>query len=438
MIENLIGIGLIVFLIFVNGFCVAGEFAIVGVRRSQIQKAAENNDKRARLLLKYLDSPDRFIAICQLGVTIASLGLGWLSEPYISKVLVGLLDKLPLEHLKSYIHPFSFIVAFTFITIIHIIAGEQVPKMMSLQKTRTLALNTVTPIHYFGVFFKPLIWILIILQAGTARLLGLKSVSEHGGGSLSDDELKMMIILAARGGIIEDREKDLVLRSISFVDFPIEQIMVPRIYVKAIDVKSTCAETITLMNSAGNSRIPIYEDTVDKIIGIAYLKDIAPLLITNQLDASSKVIDVSRKPLFLPATLKAYDALEALQKNKIEFAVVVDEHGGTAGIITTEDLIEELVGEIFDEFDAGETGDLITVNPDKSMLIKGRMPLTNFVNLTNLKVENDKYHTVAGLVLDQLGRKARKGDLISIGSVSIEVISVDKQTVKVLLIKKEG
>lgn len=431
-------------MIFVNGFCVAGEFAIVGVRRSQVQNAADNNDKRAKLLLRYLDAPDSFIAICQLGITIASLGLGWISEPYIAKLIVlGLelliksqLFGLNLAGMNHFVHPISFVIAFTIITILHIIAGEQVPKMMSLQKTRVIALQTVTPIHMFGLIFRPLIKVLIWLQAGTARMFGLKGDSEHGGGSWSDDELKMLVVLAARGGVLEERERDLILRSISFFDYPIEQIMVPRVYVKAIDQFCSCAETIELMNNGGNSRIPVFNDTIDKIVGVAYLKDIAPKMITGKINPEQTVIEVSRKPLFLPATLKAYDALEAMQKSKIEFAVVVDEHGGTAGIITTEDLLEELVGEIFDEYDSGETADVIAVNPDKSMLIKGRMPLSNFIQITGLSIDTSKYHTVAGLVLDQLGRKARKGDSISIENYSIEVIAVDKQMVKVLLLKE--
>lgn len=438
-LEYIFGTLVIGILVYINGFFAAGEYSMVGVRRSQIQYAADKNDKRAKLLLKYLDNPDKFIAICQLGVTFTSLGLGWFSEPFISELLRDILANLSLStNLGSYIRPVSFTVSFTIITVIHIVLGEQVPKMMSLQRTREIALRSVIPIHFFGMIFSPLIKLIIVLQSGPARLLGLKTDSEQGGGSWSEEELKMMIILAAQGGILEDREKELVLRSISFVDYPIEQIMVPRIYINAVDQNISCREAVKVMRKVGNSRLAVYYETIDNIVGIAYVKDIAPLIVTEEIMPGTLVLEVSRKPLFLPATLKAYDALEAMQKHKIEFAVVVDEHGGTAGVITTEDLIEELVGEIYDEYDSSETGDLISIQDEKSMLIKGRMVLSSFENLTGISVESDKYHTVAGLVLEKLGRMAQKGDIIELENTIIEVVAVDKQTVKVLLVKKEG
>ena len=333
---------IVILLVLANGFFVASEFALVGVRRSRIATLAQAGHRRAKLLLDLIDNLNAYISATQLGITMASLALGWIGEPVVAHML-----EAPLRGRVSdkWLDAIAFFVAFTLITFLHIVLGELAPKTLALERTEKISLAVARPLHiFYRIFFWP---IRLLDWAGTrtVRLFGLHPSGEHVS-IYTEAELRQLIDISRESGHVEADEQKLINRVFDFTETEVREAMIPRTAVSAIAVSATLQETKQEFNTAGYSRMPVYRDRLDDVVGIIFRRDLEPFLENPNLP-----FDLARllhPATFIPDTAHLGSALKQMQAARSHLACVIDEHGGVEGIITLEDLLEEIVGEIND------------------------------------------------------------------------------------------
>ncbi len=343
MIEGL-NLVLVVFLVLANGFFVASEFALVGVRRSRIATLAEAGDKKAIRLLGLVDNLNAYISATQLGITLSSLALGWIGEPAIAHLL-----EVPLEGRVSetVLHTISFTIAFAIITFLHIVLGELAPKTIALERAEKTALAIALPMQLFYKTFYYPIRLLDWAGTRTVRLLGLHPSSEHAS-IYTEDELRQLIDISQKSGHVQKEQQQLIHRVFDFSDAEVREAMIPRVSVDAISANSTLEETKTAFRTLGYSRLPVYRENLDNIVGVLFRRELEPFLESPTGFDLEKLL---HSPLYIPESAKLGSLLRQMQSMNNHIAIVVDEHGGMEGIVTLEDLLEEIVGEINDEFD---------------------------------------------------------------------------------------
>jgi CBS domain containing-hemolysin-like protein len=397
--ETLLRILAVLLLVITNGFFVTSEFAIVSVRRSRVVARAEAGDKRARRLLAFKDNLGSYISATQLGVTLSSLGLGWLGE----STLAGLIEE-PLAHtfLAGYHHYVAATFAFIVITFLHIVLGEQVPKMLGIERSMRVALFTVTPMHLFSVTLKPLIRLLDVSSSAATRALGLHGSSEHAS-IYTEEEIRQLVNMSHKSGHLEEEERQLINRVFDFSEAEVREAMIPRTAVQALPITATLEEAEKAFCGYGFSRLPVYRDRLDDIAGVLFMKDLMPCLRTVGT-VEFNVEKMLHPPLFVPATARLGSVLTQMQAEKTHIACVVDEHGGLEGIVTLEDLLEEIVGEISDEYDE-EVKAQIVEEPDGTFLLDGMLAVRDANRRFDLKLpEEAGYTTMAGFLLAKAGR----------------------------------
>src|SRR5215204_2371160 len=331
-------------LVFANGFFVASEFALVGVRRSRVQTLAASGNPRARRLLHLLDNLNAYISATQLGITMASLALGWIGEPVFAHIL-----EAPLRGRVSEVtlHTISFAIAFAIITFLHIVLGELAPKTLALERAEKVALAISWPMHAFYKLFR---WPIRMLDwSGTrvVRLFGLHPGSDHAS-VYTEEELRHLVDVSRQSGHLQPQEQQLIDRVFEFSDAEVREAMVPRTQVEALSVTATLETTRNAFLSTGYSRLPVYGERLDEIVGLLFRKDVDMGRLSAEAFDLRKLV---RPPMFMPATASLGEALRQMQASQSHFGFVVDEHGGLEGILTLEDLLEEIVGEINDEYD---------------------------------------------------------------------------------------
>src|SRR6185436_1228194 len=337
-------LALVFFLVFANGFFVASEFALVGVRRSRVEMLAQSGNAGAKRLLRLLSNLNGYISATQLGITMASLALGWVGEP----VFAHILEAPPKGRVSEVtLHTLSFVIAFTIITFLHIVLGELAPKTLALERAEKVALTISWPMEAFYKFFRWPIRVLDWAGIRTVRLLGLHPSGEHAS-VYTEDELRHLIDISQQSGHVAAEERQLIHRIFEFSEVNVREAMVPRTQIQALAVTASLDETRAAFRSSGISRLPVYRHNFDDVVGVLYRKDVD----MGRLDAQTfRLEDFSRPPAFIPETVSAGEALKQMQSTRVHFVFVVNEHGGVEGILTLEDLLEEIVGEIDDEFD---------------------------------------------------------------------------------------
>jgi putative hemolysin len=412
-------------LVLANGFFVATEFALVSVRRTRMQQLAAEGNRRARGVLDRLNHLDTYIAATQLGITISSLGLGWLGEPALARLIEPVFDWLtfiPEGTREAAKHTVAFVIAFSIITALHIVIGELAPKSLALQRPEQTSLFTAGPIHGFTVVFRPVIGFLNGIGNAVVRLVGIEPAAGH---TLvqSAEELKLAIDASRAAGLVHDTAHDIVDRAFSFTDMEARHVMVPRTEVTAIPVTASLEDVFRIAAESGHVRLPVYEGDSDHIVGIVNVKRLLPVLWaewaegmangSSPLAPSFDLRDVLVEPLVIPETVPAADVLTKLREAHTQIAVVIDEYGGTAGILTLEDLVESLVGEIQDESEEYEPEP--TVNPDGSLVLDGLTTLGEAKDLYGLDLRSEDFdvETVGGYVFSTLGRPAVVGDEVA-------------------------
>lgn len=420
-------------LVFANGFFVAAEFSLVTVRKTRIDQLLAEGSRLARPVRRALSDPESYIAATQLGITMASLGLGWIGEPALAGLVQPLFSFLPESGAVMTAHSVAVAVAFALITALHIVLGELAPKTIALQEAEKTALYVAKPTELFMKAFWPFIVVLNGMGRTVVRSLGLRPPSGH---SLvhSEEELKMLVTASQEAGVLEENEEQMLHRVFGFGDLTAGQVMVPRTEIVAIPADATLAAAIELAASAPHTSFPVFRKDLDDIVGIVHVKDLLRTVRGNS--AGSALLAVVRETLTVPETMKADDLLAEMRNRRTHHAIVIDEYGGTAGFVSFGRLMERIVGEIGDEF--GEAATHITVLTDGSALIDG-LALVPDVNVRfGLHIDETAYNTVGGYVLGRIGRRPRLGDAIEVEGRRMRVEALDGLRVARVLLTRES
>lgn len=395
------------FLVFLNGFFVAAEFAIVKVRASQIEIKVKSGSPVAKVAKHIIHHLDNYLAATQLGITLASLGLGWVGEKVMEQIIHNVLTTFGVS--ASLTASFSAtgapIIAFVIITILHIVFGELAPKSLAIQRPVGIAMGISFPLHVFYLIFRPFIWLLNTLANLILKVFGVSSIDGREAHH-SSEELQYLLEQGKESGALDTTEHELIKNVFDFNERVVKNIMVPRTKISAIELDTNQQELLENLVKEGYSRVPVFDETIDKIVGIVHAKDILPLLAAKQ---ELILKDIIRKPYFIPETKKINDLLSELQLKRIQIAIVLDEFGGTAGMVTLEDIVEELVGEIQDEYD--EEKPIVEKVSDNEFIVTASASIYD-VNeyLPHDLPEDADYDTIAGLVSDVFGKIPEVGD----------------------------
>jgi putative hemolysin len=404
---ELVGVGA---LILLNGFFVAGEYGLVTARRTRIRELEERGNRRARAVLGIVADPPRFIAAMQLGVTLTSLGIGALGEQALAKVLDPIMASL-----------LAFAIAFLIITFLHVVVGELVPKGIALQHSETVALAVSAPVRGFFVLLKPLIW---VLQRSTELVLRAFGLEPPGGDMevYSEAELKMLLSRSREEGEIEPQEQEMLYKVFDFADKEVSAVMVPRPEVVAISAELPPEEALAAMIASPYTRYPVYRESLDHVIGILHVRDLFSAIVDRGI-SGVEIESMVRPTHIVPETKDLAALLAEFRRDNQHMAIVVDEYGDLEGIVTLEDLLEEIVGEIEDEFDLPDES--IERLPDGRMRIDGTFPIDDFNEQFERELPIEDYHTVGGFVFGLLGRAPERGDEVEHDGTRFKVLEVE-------------
>lgn len=399
----------------------ASEFALVGVRRSRIQTLAASGNSRAVRLLNLLDNLNAYISATQLGITMASLALGWIGEPVFAHMLEG-----PLEGRVSDVtlHTISFAVAFSIITFLHIVLGELAPKTLALERAEKVALAISWPMQGFYRVFQWPIRLLDWAGTRTVRLFGLHPSKDHGS-VYTEKELRHLVDVSRKSGHLEAEEQQLIHRVFEFSDAEVLEAMVPRNQVKALPVSAVLQDARDAFLSTGYSRLPVFGAHFDDIIGLLFRKDLDMGRIPHE---GFDLRELVRPPSFIPATASLGEALRQMQTARVHFMFVIDEHGAVEGILTLEDLLEEIVGEINDEYDE-EVREQIR-REGEAYLLDGLLTARDANRHLRLELpEDESYTTIAGFLMAKAGRVLKPGDSVEHDAGLFTVERVDNRRI---------
>lgn len=417
---------LTVFLLIANAFFVAAEFGLVRVRETQLKELAAAGSARARLSQRLTKHIDAYLSACQVGITAASLALGIVGEPAVAALIAPAFGWL-IAISEPAFHVVSFAIAYGIITYLHIVVGEQAPKYFAIQQALPTTLWSAYPLHVFFRAVYPFIW--VVNQSANALLRALRIKPSAMVEAYSEEELKMLVAVASRTGVLQESERVLLDRALDFADTLVRQVMVPRTEIVGIDEGATLRQLRDLARERPFTRFPVFQEDLDHVVGVVHIKDLVPAV-----DLSRPVREVMRKPLFMPETQGLDRALAEFRRQRMQLAVVVDEFGGTAGIVTLEDVFEQLVGEVQDEFDA-ETPHF-RAEPNGSWLVDGLGGLSELRERLGMELADEPYDTVGGMVFGRLGRLAKVGDAVEIEGRRFIVTALDGRRVSQVRVQR--
>jgi CBS domain containing-hemolysin-like protein len=416
---------LTLFLVLLNGFFVAAEFAIVKVRGSQIEIQLKSGSRMAAVARRITQNLDGYLAATQLGITIASLGLGWFGQDVATKLMLRMFMLFGITISSPLAMDITHVAAFAFITVLHIVFGELAPKSFAIQRPVGVTMGISLPLNFFYTIFKPVIWALNKLANAVLSLFGIKPVEGHDAHH-SSEELQYLLDQGKESGAIDSNEHELIKNVFDFNERVVKNIMVPRTKISAIDVETTKEELLKEIIAEGYSRMPVYDETIDKIIGIVHAKDILPLMVNN---IDFKLADIIRKPYFIPETKKINDLMAELQQKRIQIAIVSDEFGGTAGMVTLEDIVEELVGEIQDEYD--EEKPIVERVNEREFVVNALAPIYDVnEHLPHDLPEDGDFDTVSGWLGDIFGKIPEVGEQKEANGYNITVLKKSDQNIE--------
>jgi putative hemolysin len=404
-------------LVFANGFFVAAEFAIVTVRKTRVDQLIAEGSRGARAVRRAITDPTAYIAATQLGITMASLGLGWIGEPAVADVIQPSFGFLPVALAEATAHSVAFAFAFAFITALHISLGELAPKTIALRRTEATALLIIRPTELFMRAFWPFIRLLHAMGRGITNLIGVRPTDGHAMVH-SEEELKMLVTASQEAGVLEEQEEQMLHRVFDFADLNAGQAMVPRTEIAAIAAETAGDDLLQHIGRGGYSIFPVYRKDVDNVVGILHATDVIKAIAAGRRDVSAA--DVAREALTVPETMPADDLLAALRRRGVREALVIDEYGGTAGLVTFEWLMELIVGNV-SSAGAGK----ISVNPDGSAEIDGLTLVPDINEQFGLHIDEDTYTTIGGFVMGRIGRRAHVGEAIEVEGRVLRVLALD-------------
>ncbi len=438
LLFTLAKILLVVFLVLANGFFVASEFALVAVRKSRIEALAAEGDAAAKKLLLMLNNLSGYISATQLGITLSSLGLGWVGEPVVAALIEPGLSYLGEVTGASFLsagpilHTISFTIAFSLITFLHIVFGELAPKTAALELSERVSFLVAAPLRLFYNVFSYPIRMLDWTGTRTVRLFGLQASGEHGS-SYSEDEIRGLIKLSQESGHLNEEEQRLINRVFEFSETTVKEAMIPRTEIVAVPESCSFDEIVEAFQQHGYSRLPVYRGSLDDIAGFVHTKD---LVAYTKKQKSFKIVDVIHKPNYVVDTAHLEDVLRQMQNEKFHFGFVVDEHGGIEGIITLEDLLEEIVGDISDEHDI-EVDEQIDEQADGSYLLDGGLAVRDLNRRLEMTLPvSEGYTTIAGFLMAEAGQILEEGQTVPFNGHVFKVEKVDKHRIKQIKLEK--
>ncbi|MDN5626998.1 MAG: hemolysin family protein [Weeksellaceae bacterium] len=430
--DSLVKLLIALFLVLLNGFFVAAEFSIVKVRYSQIQlKAAEGNTmaKQAENIIKNLDA---YLSATQLGITLASLALGWVGESALHHLIESLFHSLNIELAASTVTTISVVCSFMLITTMHIVFGELVPKSIAIRKSEATTLFIAYPLHLFYNVFRPFIWLMNSLSSGFLRIIKINPASDQD--IHSTEELQLLVKQSADSGEIEEENYEIIKNAFDFTDHTAKQIMIPRQNISSIDIEDTTEEIIAQIMDSGYSRIPVYEGSIDNVVGIFYTKEIIREYIKSKGELNhDNHRGLMREAFFVVGSKKISDLLKVFQLKKQHMAIVIDEFGGTEGIITLEDILEELVGEIQDEEDEEER--IVDKVGENTFWVKATQPLEEINECLPKKIpesEEGEYNTLAGFILNELQDIPEENQEFDFGYYHFKILKMQNKSVELV------
>ena len=411
-------------LVVANGFFVATEFSLVSVRKSRMESLVAAGNQRARNVLTALKDLDGYIAATQLGITIASIGLGWIGEPALATLLDPLFEGIMPESVAFIsAHGVAFAVAFAIITFLHVVFGELAPKSVALQYPDQTSMAVAAPVRFFLYAFRPAIVTMNGFGRWMLRAIGLQEVDPHQQ-VYTAEELEIIVTASTAGGQIEDSEEAIIRRALIFGDQTAEDVMVPRTEVVTVQASATLDDLRDIISTHPYSRFPVEGESVDEIIGILHVRDVLPILIGTQSARRLDLREILRPSYVVPSTLPIDDLLSELKREEAHIAIAIDEYGGMAGIVTLEDIIERLVGEVPDEY--GQPAMTPQSQADGTMLLSGLTPLADVNEYLGLDLTpTDTAKTLGGYMFSEIGREPKIGDRVVTGGCALEITELD-------------
>jgi CBS domain containing-hemolysin-like protein len=416
-------------LVAVNGFFVAAEFSLVAARRSKLDEMIAKGDRRAKVVQGALQHLDRYIAGTQLGITIASLALGWIGEPVLAHLFDTAFRRFGINPSPSAVHVAAVPIAFFLLTFFHIVLGELAPKSIALTSPEKTARSVIRPLMVFSRFMSPFIWLFNGAANSLLKVLGIKLASDETGHS--PEEIRFLVMQAHARGTLDESDRAMLAGVLDFHEKKARDVMRPRTDVVALDVEATEQEVWEVLRRERYSRYPVYRDSLDDVIGVFLAKD----LWLHSGDAPFNLADFVREPMYVPDSRPAERVLDDLRKTRAHMAVVLDEYGGTAGIVTMEDLVEEVIGDIADEYDFASRESVMT---DGVLELAGSMSLIDVRSDYRVQIPEGDWTTLGGYAFAKLGRLPRMGDRIPIPGGEMEVVAMDGRRIAALRIHRAG
>jgi putative hemolysin len=398
----------VVILILVGGFFAASEMSLITVKRHRLSQLADDGSRAARTARRLTDEPGRFLATIQIAITFLGFLAGAVGANTFSHALGELIDDIPFAPIQNAAGSIAFVIVTLVIALASIIVGELVPKTMALNFPERLALLVAGPISFIQTLFAPIVWFVTRISSLLVRLLG--GTERPQGGYLSTEELKLLVETGSEQGGIEEEEKEMIHGVIELAEKRVHEVMVPRIGIRAVNVDDSLDEVLDMIVRAGHSRLPVFDDSLDNIVGILYAKDLLPYLKGNSRgNGAIDIRELVRPAVYVPESKPVDDLLHEMQVAKRHIAIVVDEYGGTAGLVTMEDVVEEIVGEIQDEYDSEDSSvEDISTDDELAFRLDGRVSMDDLRDLFNLsdddEPDEEAYDTVGGFIVHRVGR----------------------------------
>jgi putative hemolysin len=425
----------IILLTLLEGFFVAAEIALVSIRRSRVEQLAEEGNPGARRVRRLLDDPGRFLAVSQLGLTVIGFFASAFAAVNLATALTAVLERTGIDHATA--DGLSLVIVTVILALFTIVFAELVPKTLALSSPERFAFTLSIPIDFLARILGPVIALLTGATRAIAGLFGARVTNEA---NISAEELRLIVERGGEQGVLEAEEEQMINAVIELGERRLHEVMVPRIAIVGLPASATLEEVIDRVVDEGHSRIPVYEETIDEVVGILYAKDLLPFL--KQGSGPRPILrSLLRTPVFVPESMSIDDLLHEFQRRKVHIAIVLDEYGGTAGLVTIEDLLEEIVGEIQDEYDTEEP--MVVRLSEHEARVDGRADiddLAELFDLNDLGLEDaDEYDTVGGLIYHRIGGVPSPGDEVDVDGLHLTVESTDGRRVgKVLVVRRPG
>ena len=425
---NIINIITVILLVFMNGFFVATEFAMVKVRKSRIETLALDGDRNAKYTLTVVRDLNSYLSACQLGITLASLGLGWVGEPAVANMLNPVFNLLNLS--ESTVHSISFILGFSIITGLHIVLGELAPKSLAIISAEKIAMNTALPLILFYKLTYPIMWSFNHSTNLVLRIFGISQVEEHEAAH-TDEEIKLLVEDSYKHGLIDQTELTFVDNIFDFSEKTVKDVMIPRTDMACIFIEDSFDEIINYALEEQLTRYPICRDSKDNVIGFIHIKDLYRL----KFEGNENIEGIIREIKFVPESLSISELFKTFKKEKSQMAIIIDEFGGTSGLVTSEDILEEIVGELQDEFDDDDEED-IRKTENGSYVVDGKVVIGDINELLETDIEDENIDTIGGWIYFQLKSYPKVKEKVTYKNYEFIILKCDRKRISKVLIKK--